>query len=214
MQATTQYFVKQFFFYKKIALPNFYARHLGVKITGPYCRRTPLHSRKNSRTAKTILLSMKILFTCVVQIPWIVQVCMLCYKIVHKLSWAIVHISQACNCHLQLHVFGKKLRGHPITAIIPILHMCFKWGFLSHTVISVIFNMGAVNPNGEGECCYIKCLRWEVGRVWLVWRKRPGKGVTRYWSIAKLTGHICSIVIPIFLLPPVFSSSKRQTPYV
>jgi hypothetical protein len=35
-------------------------------------------------------------------------------------------------------------------------------------MISVIFKMGAVNPNGEGECCYIKCcyikcLRWEVG---------------------------------------------------
>jgi hypothetical protein len=40
MQATTQFYVKRFFINKSlifIALPKLYARHLGVKITGPYC---------------------------------------------------------------------------------------------------------------------------------------------------------------------------------
>jgi hypothetical protein len=39
MEATTQYFGKRFFINRSlnfIALQNFYARHLGVKITGPY----------------------------------------------------------------------------------------------------------------------------------------------------------------------------------
>ncbi len=40
MEATTQYFGKWFFINRSqnfIALLNFYVRHLGVKITGPYC---------------------------------------------------------------------------------------------------------------------------------------------------------------------------------
>jgi hypothetical protein len=38
MQATTQYFVKRFFINRSFtALPKFYARDLGVKITAPYC---------------------------------------------------------------------------------------------------------------------------------------------------------------------------------
>jgi hypothetical protein len=40
MEATTQDFGKWFFINRSknfIALLNFYARHLGVKITGPYC---------------------------------------------------------------------------------------------------------------------------------------------------------------------------------
>jgi hypothetical protein len=40
MEATTQYFGKWFFINRSenfIALLNFYDRHLGVKITGPYC---------------------------------------------------------------------------------------------------------------------------------------------------------------------------------
>jgi hypothetical protein len=39
MQGTTHYFVKQFFKNRSkifTALPKFYARHLGVKITSPY----------------------------------------------------------------------------------------------------------------------------------------------------------------------------------
>jgi hypothetical protein len=38
MEATTQYFGRRFFINRSknfIALLNFYARHLGVKITGP-----------------------------------------------------------------------------------------------------------------------------------------------------------------------------------
>jgi hypothetical protein len=40
MEATTQYFGKWFFINRSknfIAILNFYVRHLGVKITGPYC---------------------------------------------------------------------------------------------------------------------------------------------------------------------------------
>ncbi len=40
MEATTQYFGKRFFINRSqnlIAILNFYVRHLGVKITGPYC---------------------------------------------------------------------------------------------------------------------------------------------------------------------------------
>jgi hypothetical protein len=43
MEATTQYFGKRFFINRSwnfIALLNFYARHLGIKITGPYCTGT------------------------------------------------------------------------------------------------------------------------------------------------------------------------------
>jgi hypothetical protein len=50
MQATTQYFVKRFF-YKQVldffALPKFYSRHLGVKITHPYS--TPPHTHRRRK---------------------------------------------------------------------------------------------------------------------------------------------------------------------
>jgi hypothetical protein len=53
MEATTQYFGKWFFINRSlnlIALLSFYARHLGVKITGPKC--TQMHSAQCTQAMK------------------------------------------------------------------------------------------------------------------------------------------------------------------